>query len=416
MRGFPLRPALLVVVTLAAAGAAAGAGYGLTAPKEYRATAQLLVSPVAATDEIYTGIDVLRDTGGKRTAAASAAALVRAPLVADAVRAQLGLRRSRDELLSSLDTHVVDSSDVVDVTVEDGSAVGAAQIANAFAITLVNQRTASFDRDVAAAIVRDERALSSLPGASPAAVHLRTEIARLHTLAGVGDPSVRQAGQATPPTGAAWPDTGDLAALGAAIGLGAGLLAAIVLGLVRGGLPGRRPDYDRGMSERGLERLVDRLDTRIASREAALAARERDLQQALDDLKRAQVGTPPDLAELVRRERELEERVAAVTKRELEVARRAAELAVRAAEPAPPLEPRPEPRPEPAPEPPPEPLPGPPAAAAGGPAPTTCWPSSASSRKRETGIRSGLTSGPPTSSSSGTTPLRTGRCRRASTG
>src|SRR6185437_16557621 len=130
MRGFTSRSILLAVLTLTAAGAAAGAGYGLTAPKEYRATAQLIVSPVPASDSTFTGIDVLRDTGGKRTAAASAAALVRGPLVADAVRAQLGLRRSRDELLSSLHTHVVDSSDVVDVTVEDGSAVGAAQIAN----------------------------------------------------------------------------------------------------------------------------------------------------------------------------------------------------------------------------------------------------------------------------------------------
>jgi len=41
---------LLMVVTLTAAGAAAAAGYGLTAPKRYRATAQLLVSPVPATD------------------------------------------------------------------------------------------------------------------------------------------------------------------------------------------------------------------------------------------------------------------------------------------------------------------------------------------------------------------------------
>ena len=67
----------LAVATFAAAGAAAAAGYALTAPKHYRATAQLLVSPVPANDTTFTGIDVLRDSGGKRTAAASAAALVR---------------------------------------------------------------------------------------------------------------------------------------------------------------------------------------------------------------------------------------------------------------------------------------------------------------------------------------------------
>src|SRR2546430_5317784 len=56
---------------------------------------------------------------GRRTAAASAAALVRGPLVADAVRALLGLRRSRDSLLGALDAHVVDSSNVVAVRSEE---------------------------------------------------------------------------------------------------------------------------------------------------------------------------------------------------------------------------------------------------------------------------------------------------------
>ena len=135
---------LLLVVTLTAAGAAAAAGYGLTAPKRYRATAQLLVSPVSATDPTFAGLPLLRDSGGKRTAAASAAEMLASPQVADAVRSQLGLSRSRDAVLAALHARVVDASDVVAVTAEDTSASGAAQIANAFADTLVSQRTASF--------------------------------------------------------------------------------------------------------------------------------------------------------------------------------------------------------------------------------------------------------------------------------
>src|SRR3954465_7599235 len=91
----------LVVVTLTAAGAAAAAGYGLTAPKRYSATAQLLVVPgsgtgpavpVAGTDSTFAGLDVLRDASGKRAAAATAAQLIRSAQVADAVRTQLGVR------------------------------------------------------------------------------------------------------------------------------------------------------------------------------------------------------------------------------------------------------------------------------------------------------------------------------------
>src|SRR4051794_34723025 len=82
------RSLLLVVATLTAAGAAAAAGYALTAPKHYKATAQILVTPVSERETALTGIDLLRDNGGgKRTAAASAAALIKSPIVADAVRA-----------------------------------------------------------------------------------------------------------------------------------------------------------------------------------------------------------------------------------------------------------------------------------------------------------------------------------------
>jgi hypothetical protein len=98
---------------------------------------------------------------------------------------------------------------------------------------------------------------------------------------------------------------------------------------------------------------VSRLEARLVARESALAARERDLQEALAELKAAQAAAaePPDDSDLVRRERQLEHRIAAVTRRELKVARRAAEVETRrkklerrAAEPPPaPVEPAPPP-------------------------------------------------------------------------
>src|SRR5437868_4200880 len=95
----------LAVLTLTAAGAAAAAGYALTAPKRYRATAQLLVAPVSPSDPTFAGLGVLRDTGGKRTAAASVAELLRGPQVVDATAASLALRRSHASLLHALDAH-----------------------------------------------------------------------------------------------------------------------------------------------------------------------------------------------------------------------------------------------------------------------------------------------------------------------
>ena len=331
MRASGLRAPLLVLATLAAAGAAAAIGYALTAPHRYRATAQLIVSPVPATDQAFTGVDVLRDTGGKRTAAASAAALVRGPLVADAVRALLGLRRSRDSLLRAVGAHQVDGSDVVAVTVEDTSANGAARLANAFVDTLINQRSATFQSEAADAVRRYAHALSNLSAADrngPTGREIARRLAELRPLQNGPDPSLAHAGQATAPTESVWPNVGELAAIGAGIGAGAGLLAAIALVLIRRpiGIGGRQ--YDPGMAdERGLEQLVDRLERRLTARESALAARERDLRGALDEVRAAHAAAPDSADDLARREGELEHRIEILTTRELELARRAAELA-----------------------------------------------------------------------------------------
>jgi hypothetical protein len=358
----------LAVLTLTAAGAAAAAGYGLTAPKRYRATAQLLVAPVTPGDPTFAGIGVLRDTGGKQTAAADVAALLRAPQIADAVAAQLALKRSRTSLQHALHAHVVDSSDVVAVTAEDTSANGAAQLANTFANALITQRSATFQSELSAAIRRDQRLLAGIPPAQRSTGDGGAIARRLTTLrgfAGQQDPTVRVASQAAMPTHAFWPSLPKLIGLGAGIGAVAGVLVALMALGVRRGRRARGGEYDRSVSgpasDLALDRLVDRLEAKLSARESALAARERDLQGALEELRAAQAApTPVDDSELTRREQKLVERIARVTAREVELARRAAALALRERE----FEARPEPEPEPEPAPEPERAPEPQRAAA----------------------------------------------------
>src|SRR4051794_40818591 len=265
----------LGVLTLTAAGAAAATGYGLTAPKHYRATAQLLVAPVSTSDPTFAGIGVLRDTGGKRTAAATVAALVRSPQIVDAAAATLALKRSRSSLLHALRAHVVDDSDVVAVTAEDSSARGAAQLANTFANALVSQRTATFQNELAAAIRRDTLLVDGLSKAEqsgPAGAAIVRRLTTLEGLRGRPDPTVAVASQAATPAGASWPKVGRLIGLGTAIGAALGVLAALVLLLLLVRRPGvrRDPEYDQLVSERSLERLIDRLEKRFAARESGL--------------------------------------------------------------------------------------------------------------------------------------------------
>jgi capsular polysaccharide biosynthesis protein len=318
----------LAVLTLTAAGAAAAAGYGLTAPKRYRATAQVLVTPVSMSDPTFAGIGVLRDTGGKRTAAADVAALIRTPQIVDAAAAQLASKRSRQSLLDALHVHVVDSSDIVAVTAEDTSADGAAQLANTFANVLIAQRSATFQSELTAAIRRDRQLLA---GSSDPAGGISQRLTTLLGLQGRPDPTIRVAAQAVAPSSASWPNVPLLIGIGAGIGAAAGVLVALVaLGMRRAS--GRPAGKQAGFTDRELEELGDRLEARLVRREAALAARERDLKAKLDELRAAQKTTlaaSQDEVVLARRERQLTERIATAAKREAELARRAAEVALR---------------------------------------------------------------------------------------
>jgi capsular polysaccharide biosynthesis protein len=241
----------LAVLTLTAAGAAAAAGYSLTAPERYRATAQLLVAPVSTSDSTFAGIGVLRDTGGRRTAAANVAALVRAPQIVDAAAAQLGLKRSRQSLLDALHVHVVDSSDVVAVTAEDTSPDAAAQLANTFANALIAQRSASFQSELAAAIRRDRQLLAR---SSDPAGSISRRLTTLLGLQGRQDPTVRLASQAAAPASASWPNVPLLVGVGTGIGAAAG----VFVGLLALGARARelRPSRTRAARRRAGKRLA----------------------------------------------------------------------------------------------------------------------------------------------------------------
>ena len=350
MRASRITPWLLVA-TLTAAGAAAAAGYGLTAPKRYRATAPILVSPVSD-DATFAGLGLLRDANGRRTAAASAAALVTTPQVADAVRAQLGLDRSSASLLHDVHADVASQSDVVRVTAVAGTGAGAAQLANGFVDALVAQRSASFQSQLASAVSRDEQLLGGAAGAQ--AAELARRLAVLRTFQGQPDPTLRRASTAAAPPSAYWPDVGKLVLVGAGVGLAVAAVLSALLALVRR----RGPAYDRAVpspssDDRAAEVLADRLVQRLAARESALAARERDLQRKIDELRalEAQPATAPEPSDdshvaereraLAERERQLEERVATVTRRELAIARAASRPARPEAAPQPEPAPRP---------------------------------------------------------------------------
>ena len=309
----------LPVAALTVVGAAAAAVFAYTAANRYDATAQLIVSPVSASDPTYLGLGLLRDTGGKRTAAASAAVMLRSPQVADAVRTQLGLTRSRDSLLAALHAHAVSGSDVVDVTVRDTSPVRAAQLANAFVNALVQQRTASFQSQLTSVIRRVQAQIAALPpnqrtiGVGAA---LQQRLTVLQSLQGQPDPSIRPADQAEAPSRPAWPNRPLIVGAGAGAGLLLGLLVVGIVALVR-----RKPAPREAPSKRSVDLLaagparaaepspeLRRLERELEQRAASVAAREEQADARNEELERRTTELEERAHELERRTGELESR------------------------------------------------------------------------------------------------------------
>ena len=219
---------------------------------------------------------MLRDTGGRDGRARAPPRSSDAPLVADAVRALLGLRRSaiRCSVRSTRTSSMRATSSRSPSRTRLRPA--AAQLANAFADTLVNERTATFQSEVAAAVRRYTQQVGGMTKAE------QREPGRHGADATTG----RAAG----PAGRAGSDAeesgpGDRAEPGPRPGRprrhrprrrsrGAARPARrrpVARGEAGGG--GTGPVYDAGVSDRAAERLADRLEQRLVAREAALAPR-----------------------------------------------------------------------------------------------------------------------------------------------
>src|SRR5919201_4045214 len=308
-----LRRRWLLVLTAGLVGAAATAAFSLTAQKEYRATATMVVAPVPAGDPTFVGLDVLTDAGGRRSAVATAARLVAAPEIAETVRVRLGLSRSRNALLSELDARPVGSSSAVAVTVTDSDPRRAAQLANAFVDATIAARSAGFQSELVSAIHRLQLRVAQLsPGqrAGAQGQRLQKRLADLQALVGTTDPTLRHASGAVAPPSASWPDPGRLTLYGGLVGLGAGALLAAAAALTAAG---RRERFGRLWRRPSGNLQAAERERRLVARESALAQREREVQAALAELREASSGVDDSAAEaraaeLGRREALLEER------------------------------------------------------------------------------------------------------------
>ena len=207
------------IVALAAVAAGAAAVYSLTATKRYEARAELLVSPLPAGDRTFEGFSLPREGSA---AAETVARLVRTPEIAEAVRAQLGLR-------GSVSSYRIDGSQLVAVVGKASSPARAAQLANGFAGALVVERTSRFQTTLVAVI---RRLRARIRGGVGNAAERRALARRLSVLTGLvatRDPTLAVASAAVAPSAPAWPRPWLVIPLAAAAALAVATLAAALV-------------------------------------------------------------------------------------------------------------------------------------------------------------------------------------------
>jgi Mrp family chromosome partitioning ATPase/capsular polysaccharide biosynthesis protein len=200
---------IAVVITTGAA-----AGYVATAEKSYEAEAQLLITPVPATDPILASLGLLVESSDPTRDVETATQLVKNPQVAAIAKTQLGSPDTPQELLDKISSDPIAQSNLITVTARAATPEEARDLANTFAAATVQQRTAAFQAEVNQRLDQLEKS----GGATSAA-----DVSELRALQGAPDPNFRVQTQADLPSSPAWPRP--------VLSIAAGILAGLVLGI-----------------------------------------------------------------------------------------------------------------------------------------------------------------------------------------
>jgi Mrp family chromosome partitioning ATPase len=166
----------------------------------YEASANLLVTPVAADDPDLQGLGLIPASSDPTRDVETASLLVRTPEVARRVNVRLQLDRSARSLIRDVTAEPVAQSNIVTVRAQGSSGEQAARLANAFAQGVVAQRTAVLHRQLDRLIPQLERRERALPPAERRAENaLSRQRAVYETLRESRDPTIRVATTADVP-------------------------------------------------------------------------------------------------------------------------------------------------------------------------------------------------------------------------
>src|SRR5918995_3558155 len=201
--------------------------YVATAERVYEAEADLLVAPIADEAATPTALGLISESSDPLRAVETAATLIESDAAASLTAEELGLDVGPEAILKDVSAAPVAESNIVTVTARGSSAEAAADLANVFARSAIQNRTEVLHERIDEQLPRLEARREKLPPGL-ARDTLTGQIAELETLRAGSDPTLQIAEPATEPSSPVSPQP--LASVVAAI------VAGLVLG-IRGAVP-----------------------------------------------------------------------------------------------------------------------------------------------------------------------------------
>lgn len=191
----------LVVVVAVLAGAAALIARDAS-PRDYTASADILVTPIAADDTTFLGVPALRQTGDTARVVQTAVGLLDTVPAAQRAAADLGAGWSQSSVRGRTDVQARGASNLVAVTAHAKKSADAANLANAFAKASLALRKEQLAGSMQSAVLQAYAQLRRQHGRrSGYADQLRVRIDALRVAQSSGDPSLSLSQAATEPTG-----------------------------------------------------------------------------------------------------------------------------------------------------------------------------------------------------------------------
>jgi receptor protein-tyrosine kinase len=193
---------LAVVLAMVAAGI-----HLARTPKTYKATADVLVTPIPRGSTSFVGLGLPMESDDPTLDAETASRLITTQAVASRVKSRLGLAMSTDALLNNVVANPVAQASLVAITATSDSPKRAALIANAFAKATTAERTARLDAQLDTLIPQLRTGLKNVPITERAIDPLTTRLRDLEALRLTGDPTLQLETPAVAPTVASGPRT-----------------------------------------------------------------------------------------------------------------------------------------------------------------------------------------------------------------